>query len=51
MKDYNKMMLDTLMSYINSLKKNINKTDYVKQDLESISLIIKQWLNDLGEEE
>lgn len=51
MKEYNKMMLDTLSSYIDSLKKNINKNDYVKQDLESILLIVKQWIDDLGDEE
>lgn len=50
MGDYNKIMYETIYEYMKSIRSHILQKDEVKKDLQSIELIIKRWLEYLGEE-
>ena len=51
MGDYNKIMYETIYEYMKSIRSHLLQKDEVKKDLQSIELIIKRWLEYLGEEE
>ena len=49
MDEYNKIMFETLESYFEHVKKCIKNSKYdeeVKSDLQSMILIIEEWLKD-----
>lgn len=52
MKEYNKIMLTTLETYIKTLKDDVNHNrGDIKFALRDIAYLIKNWLNSLEEEE
>ena len=44
--EYDKIMIDTINSYVTALSDDVTEEE-IKTDLESILLIVKEWLQDI----